>query len=221
MAQTLNDVEVRVLGSLIEKKMSTPDYYPMSLNALVNACNQKSSRDPVVSYDEPMVNRALDSLRAKGFVWSFKGADSRVIKYGHQVEQAFDLHDRAVAALCVLMLRGPQTPGEIKARTKQMWDFESVEQVEEILEQLMANDIQPLVVRLPRQHGARESRYAHLLEGPIDVESLEGAARAESASSKSSAVGDRITRLEEEILSLRAELATLREQFLQFKSQFE
>jgi uncharacterized protein YceH (UPF0502 family) len=175
----------------------------------------------VVSYEEKTVSRALDTLREKGFVWSFKGADSRVIKYGHQFEQAFDLHDRAVAVMCVLMLRGPQTAGEIRSRVKSLWDFESIEQVEETLEQLTQNDIQSLAVKLPRLAGARESRYAHLLEGPIDIEALESAARVESSASKSAGLGDRVAKLEQEAEQLRAQLAALRDEFLRFKSQFE
>ena len=127
MQSILNEVEVRVLGSLVEKQITLPDYYPMTLNALVNACNQKSSRNPVVSYDEQTVQRALDSLREKGIAWVFKGADSRVLKYGHIFEKAYELNEREVAVMCVLMLRGAQTPGEVRSRTAPLYNFDSLD----------------------------------------------------------------------------------------------
>ncbi|MEW6207597.1 MAG: YceH family protein [Acidobacteriota bacterium] len=220
MELRLNEVEVRVLGSLIEKQLATPDYYPMSLNALTNACNQKSSRDPVVAYDEQTVMKALDSLREKHLTWSFKGADSRVIKYGHTFEKPYDLDTRALAVISVLMLRGPQTPGEIKARTRQLFNFETVEDVEAALDELIRNDTQPLAFRLPLLAGTKEHRYTHLLSGPVDTQSLESALRADHRDS-SSALGEKVFALEREVEALRAELSQLREQFLQFKAQFE
>lgn len=221
MELRLNEVEVRVLGALVEKQLATPDYYPMSINALTNACNQKSSRDPVVSYDEQTVMKALDTLREKHLVWSFKGADSRVIKYGHTFEKPYDLDSRSLAVMSVLILRGPQTPGEIKARTRQLFNFEGVEEVEATLNQLIQNDTQPLVFRLPLLAGTKEHRYTHLLCGPVDVESLETALRADHRESSSAALNEKIASLESEVQALRAELSQLREQFTQFKAQFE
>jgi uncharacterized protein YceH (UPF0502 family) len=220
MELRLNEVEVRVLGALVEKQLATPDYYPMSLNALTNACNQKSSRDPVVSYDEQMVMKALDTLREKHLVWSFKGADSRVIKYGHTFEKPYDLDTRALAVMSVLMLRGPQTPGEIKARTRQLFNFDAVEDVEATLDQLIQNDTQPLVFRLPLLAGTKEHRYIHLLSGPIDTEALEVAIRADHREPTSS-LNERVASLESEVQTLRAQLDQLREQFDRFKAQFE
>lgn len=221
MELRLNEVEVRVLGALIEKQLATPDYYPMSLNALTNACNQKSSRDPIVAYDEQTVMKALDTLREKHLVWSFKGADSRVIKYGHTFEKPYDLENSGLAVMCVLMLRGPQTPGEIKARSRQLFNFEGVEEVDAALDQLIHNDTQPLAFRLPLVAGTKEHRYTHLLSGPVDVESLETAIRADHRESSSAALGEKVAALENEVQSLRAELDQLREQFIQFRSQFE
>ncbi len=218
----LTEVEVRVLGALIEKQISTPEYYPLSLNALVNACNQKSSREPVVAYDETTVMRALDSLREKKLLWSFKGADSRVVKYGHIFADAFRLHDRAVAVMCVLMLRGAQTPGEIKARTKPLYNFERVEEVETALQSLIEHDAQSLVVKLPRQPGFKEFRYAHLLSGAIDIAQIEEAYKAEAETgSRSSGLGEKVAKLQEEVEGLRGDLGELRQQFFDFKKQFE
>jgi uncharacterized protein YceH (UPF0502 family) len=164
--------------------------------------------------------KALDTLREKHLVWSFKGADSRVIKYGHTFEKPYDLDTRALAVMSVLMLRGPQTPGEIKARTRQLFNFEAVEDVEATLDQLIQNDTQPLVFRLPLLAGTKEHRYIHLLSGPIDTESLEMAIRADHRDS-SSPLNERVSSLENEVQALRAELDQLREQFDRFKAQFE
>lgn len=221
MELRLNEVEVRVLGALMEKQLATPDYYPMSINALMNACNQKSSRDPVVAYDEQTVMKALDTLREKHLVWSFKGADSRVIKYGHTFEKPYDLDTRMLAVMSVLMLRGPQTPGEIKARTRQLFNFEAVEDVDATLDQLIQNETQPLAFRLPRLTGTKEHRYTHLLCGPVDVETLETALRADHRESVASALNEKVALLESEVQTLRAEMDQLREQFIQFKAQFE
>jgi len=220
MALVLNEFEIRVLGSLIEKQIATPDYYPMTLNALVNACNQKSSRDPVVSYDETTVQRALDSLREKKFVWMFKGADSRVMKYGHIFPDAFDLGDKAVAVMCVLMLRGHQTPGEIRGRARSLYNFDTVEEVDDTLQKLIDNDIQSLALRLPRQPGMKESRYAHLLAGPIDISEFEAAQETPSPSREPS-TSEKFSRLQEEVIALRQELDQLRQEFQEFKRQFE
>src|SRR5690242_5281979 len=157
--------EVRVLGSLLEKEVTTPEYYPLSLNALVNACNQKSNRDPVVSYDEDIVERALEGLRAKGLAVRITG-DSRVPKHGQRFTEALNLGRREAALLCVLMLRGPQTAGELRGRAERMYAFEDLEGVETTLQHLADEG---MVKKLPRQAGSREPRHAHLLSGDVEV----------------------------------------------------
>src|ERR1043165_7495991 len=165
----LNDVEVRVAGSLVEKPLPPPDYYPLTLNALVHACNQISNRDPVVSYDERTVEEAIEGLRRKNLVYVFYGSESRVPKYKHMMREGFELSPAELAALCVLMLRGPQTVGEIRGRTGRLYEFADLREVETTLEGLAQRD-EPLVVKLPRQAGRKEARYAHLLSGTPAVE---------------------------------------------------
>jgi uncharacterized protein YceH (UPF0502 family) len=212
----LNEVEVRVLGSLIEKDITTPDYYPLSLNALVNACNQKNNRDPVTSLDEETVRQALSSLQEKRLAGPASGADSRVTKYEHRTQEVFNFTRGEIAVLCVLLLRGPQTPGELRGRTERMFHFETLEDVQSTLQRLMQRE-PALVKMLSRQPGTKESRYVHLLSGDVDdpYAGLASAhmARASSPSLTSSDV-DRIARLEEEV-------AALKEQFAQFRKQFE
>src|SRR5215469_9949393 len=166
----LNDVEVRVLGSLIEKDITTPDYYPLSLNALINACNQKNNRDPVMSLDEDGVRQALYALQQKRLAGPAGGADSRVTKYEHRLQEVFNFDRREIALLCVLLLRGPQTPGELRSRTERMHKFDDLDDVLSGLQQLMRRD-PPLAKALGRRPGTKEIRYAHLLAG--DVESWE------------------------------------------------
>jgi uncharacterized protein YceH (UPF0502 family) len=221
MDLVLDPVEVRVLGALVEKQITTPEYYPLSLNALTHACNQKSSRDPVVSYDEKTVTQALDSLRDKKLVWLFRGADSRVPKYGHIFPEAFDLDNKEVAVMCVLMLRGPQTVGEVRGRAAPLYSFESLADVETALEGLIDRDAQNLVVKLPRLAGMKESRYAHILSGPIAVEEIEVALRAETRVGKTQAMEERVNNLQQEVAQLREELSSLRQEFSEFKKQFE
>src|SRR5256714_12762678 len=165
----LNDVEVRVVGSLAEKQVTTPDYYPLTLNALVHACNQISNREPVVNYDERTVADAVESLRAKNLVYIFYGAESRVPKYKHMMREVFALSPQELAAVCVLMLRGPQTVGEIRGRTGRLYEFADLSEVEATLEGLARRD-EPLVAKLPRQAGRKEARYAQLLSGRPEVE---------------------------------------------------
>src|SRR5580693_4286025 len=160
----LSDVEVRVLGALIEKDITTPDYYPLSLNALVNACNQKNNRDPVMMLDEEAVRGALDSLQAQGMAGSAGGADSRVTKYEHRLQEVFNFDRREIAILCVLLLRGAQTPGEVRGRAERMYRFETLEDVHGALDRLSQRE-PALVAVLPRQPGTKESRYMHLLSG--------------------------------------------------------
>jgi uncharacterized protein YceH (UPF0502 family) len=216
MSLILNETEVRVLGSLIEKQLTTPEYYPMTLNALVAACNQKSNRDPVVAYDENTVMAALDALRDKNLVYTFHGSSSRVVKYKHMFPNVFELDAAEVAVMAVLMLRGPQTVGEIRGRTDRLHEFTSIPEVQETLDKLAHRD-EPLVVRLERQAGQKDARYAHLLSGEIDVSTLP-AARERTVTGGQS---ERVERLEAEIETLKSELAAFREEFAEFRKQFD
>ncbi|HLM57081.1 MAG TPA: YceH family protein [Pyrinomonadaceae bacterium] len=220
----LNETEVRVVGSLVEKQVTTPDYYPLTLNALVAACKQISNRDPVVAYDERTVADAIDTLRSKNLVYVFYGADSRVPKYKHMLREALDLTAAQLAVMCVLMLRGPQTVGEIRGRTGRLHEFADLAEVETTLDELSRRDDGPLVVKLPRQPGRKDSRYAQTLAGVPEV--TEEAAAAESASEPrrragTDAGGERVARLEAEVESLRREVDEMRRQFEEFKRQFE
>ena len=212
----LTDVEVRVLGALIEKEMTTPDYYPLSLNALTNACNQTSNRDPIVHYDESTVAHAVESLRPRSLVRNVQQSGSRVSKYRHLMNETIGLDARQAAVMCVMMLRGPQTIGELKTRTERLASFESLDDVESVLNRLIARTPSPLVVQLPRRPGQKEVRYAHLLAGEVTVDMTEvPAARASPAS------GDRIAALEQAVDELRKEVADLRTQLDTFRKQFE
>lgn len=213
----LNEFELRVLGSLVEKQISTPDYYPITLNALTNACNQKNHRDPVVSYTEADVTRALESLRTKQLAFLFDGATSRVPKYGNFFQKVYNLEPGEVAILCVLMLRGPQTPGELRSRTPHLHAFASLHEVEEALQKLTARP-EPLAVKLPRLPGTKEARYAHLLGGDIPVVVAE-APIANSPVPSSSAQPDRVAKLEAEVESLKQQLGELKTQFDALKQQ--
>ncbi len=225
MDTILNEYELRVLGALVEKKITTPEYYPLTLNSIINACNQKSSRDPVVSYDESVVQKALNSLREKKFAYVFSGADARVAKYGHLFPEAMDLSHAETAIMCVLMLRGAQTPGELRTRSASLYNFEALADVELALEALADVELrkQPLIVKLPRQPGTKESRYAHLLSGEVNFEQLPvmAAPRATSSSATTSLKEERIAALEAEVASLKQGLAELQQQFAAFKQQFE
>lgn len=225
MSLDLSEVEARVLGALIEKESATPEYYPLSLNALVNACNQKSNREPVMSLDEETVRRALRSLTDQYVVRSASG-DSRVVKFEHRLNELYNFHRHEIALLCVLLLRGPQTPGELRTRTERMYSFEDLDAVHSALNLLMRRD-PPLVEVLPRQPGTKESRYMHLLSGDI-VPPDSAAARDDDSHSDSAqppglsaAEVSRITDLENELASLRRELEILREQFAAFQKQFQ
>ncbi len=219
MDNTLTPVEVRVLGSLIEKEITTPEYYPLTLNALTNACNQISNRDPVVSFEDKTVARALEDLRDKKLVWMVTGV-GRVPKYEHRLKEALMLAEQELAVLCVLMLRGPQTVGEIRGRTGRLYEFKELDEVELTLQALLTAQ-PPLAVKLPRQPGTKESRYAHLLSGPIEIEEREVATRLEPATIEVRQENERLARVEEELAKVRAELGDLKRQFLDFKKQFE
>ena len=210
----LTAVEARVLGSLIEKDITTPDYYPLSLNALVNACNQKNNRDPVMNLDENAVRDALAGLQDQRLAGPARGADSRVAKYEHRLQEALNLTRGETALLCVLLLRGPQTPGELRGRTERMFRFEHLDDVEATLHRLMERD-PPLVTMLQRQAGTKESRYAHLLSGQPQE-----APTTPVGVLPSSTDNDRIGRLEAKVSELRRELHELRQEFGEFKKQF-
>ena len=223
MAYILSEEEARVLGALLEKQMTTPEYYPMSVNALTNACNQKSNRHPVVNYEESTVLETVDSLRRKGLAIVVTGAGSRVRKYEHKVKETLFLNQKEQAALCMLMLRGPQTVGEIRTRTDRMATFQDLTEVEDTLRDLAAKERtpQPLVMMLPRFPGQKENRYIHLLSGEPDVEALSAEEAAATAVSSRSANETRITELEAKVENLSGELQALKEQFNQFRKQFE
>lgn len=213
----LTDVEVRVLGSLIEKDITTPDYYPLSLNALVNACNQKNNRDPVMTLGEDEVRQALNSLQEKRFAGPASGADSRVTKYEHRLQEAFNFDRRETAVICVLLLRGAQTPGELRGRTERMYRFEALEDVVSTLDRLAQRE-PPLLVMLARQPGTKESRYMHLFAGEPPAQEL---AAARPPSPTIPAEPDRLARLEAEVEELRRELADVQRQLAEFRKQFE
>lgn len=212
----LNEVEIRVLGSLIEKDITTPDYYPLSLNALVNACNQKNNRDPVMNLDEDMVRQALHSLQEKRLAGPAGGADSRVTKYEHRLQEAFNFDRREVAVICVLLLRGPQTPGELRGRTERMYKFGDLDEVQSTLQHLAERE-PPLVKMLPRQPGTKEARYVHLFSAELR------AWEAAPAPAKVADSGDdeRLTRIEQELAELRAEILGIKEELASFRKQFE
>ena len=214
----LTDNEARVLGSLVEKDITTPDYYPLTLNALVNACNQKSNRDPVMSLNDELARQALYSLNQKGLAGTASTADSRVPKYEHRMQEAFNFTRPETAVMCVLILRGPQTPGELRGRSERMHRFEDLTDVQSTLQKLMTRD-EPLVKVLPRQPGTKEARYAHLLSGvkaewdapppPVDL-------HAEPRTDE-----ERVLRLEESVEALKKDVAELKEELAGFRKQFE
>jgi uncharacterized protein YceH (UPF0502 family) len=218
MTILLNEVECRVLGSLVEKEITTPEYYPLSLNALVNACNQKSNREPAMNLDEAAARQALHSLDGQSLVRSVSAADSRVTKYEHRLQEAFNFYRHEIAILCVLLLRGPQTPGELRTRAERMHPFDDLNAVHSSLQHLMKRE-PPLVKLLPRQHGTKEARYAHLLSG--DVESFEVKIEFEASGTSGSADGERITSLEEKVSALQKEIVDLKQQLATFRKQFE
>ena len=221
MEALLNSVEVRVLGALIEKEITTPEYYPLTLNSLTTACNQKSNRDPVVSLEEKAVVRALESLRDKGLARQVSGVDMRVPKHYHLFDEKIGLTRPQVAALCVLMLRGPQTVGEIRGRSGRLYEFAGLEEVERVLVELAERTEGALVVQLARQPGRKESRYAHVLMGEPEEEDAQTEGPVDAAALEVRAENERIAALEEQVKALRDELADVRSAFAQFKEQFE
>jgi uncharacterized protein len=222
----LTATEVRILGALIEKEITTPEYYPLSLNALINACNQKSNRDPMMSVDEAAARAALRTLEGRGYVGPADNFDSRVTKYEHRLQEAFNFDRRETAILCELFLRGPQTPGELRARCERMHRFEDLNEIQLTLGRLMKRE--PTLVKvLPKQPGTKEARHAHLLAG--DIAADEPAAPAPDSAAAHAAPQDfthavdrqRTAALELEIATLREELADLKQQFADFRKQFQ
>ena len=209
----MTEADVRVLGALIEKEITTPDYYPLTLNALTNACNQATNRSPVVHYDEATVAGALESLRAQNLVHQVKRSDSRVTKYRHVMTGAMNLEARELAVMCVLMLRGPQTSGEIRTRGNRLFDFATLEDVEAALNGLIARAPIPLAVRLPRRPGQKEMRYAHTLSGEVTFDAPDATLARERTDA------ERLETLEEEVRALRTEVEDLRAQVAQFGKQ--
>ena len=216
----LSDTEVRVLGSLIEKDITTPDYYPLSLNALVNACNQKNNRDPVMALDEDAVRQALGSLQERRMAGPAGGADSRVTKYEHRLQEVFNFDRREIALICVLLLRGPQTPGELRGRSDRMYHFETLDDVQSAIQRLMERE-PPLARILPRQAGTKESRYMHLFAGDAGIPAETDAPNASPSRSERPLETSRLSLLESEVSALRQEVADLRQQLAEFRDQFK
>ncbi len=210
-----NEIEARILGCLIEKENTTPDYYPLTLNALVSACNQKSNRNPVVNYDEATVAASLESLQKKDIVYIFYGAGSRTPKYKHLLPKVLDLEIAETAIICVLMLRGAQTIGELNQRTNRIYDFSGLDEINQTIESLTSRD-EPLVLRLPKQPGQKDGRVCHLLSGEVDVESMSFETPPNVGGSK-----NRISDLEERVSTLENDLDSFRSGFEEFKKQFE
>ena len=205
-----DSVEIRVLGCLIEKQRTTPDAYPLSLNSLRLACNQATNRDPVVEYDEPTIRGALDGLRRRGWARLASGPGSRAAKYRHLFDEALGLSAEEISLLCVLMLRGPQTPGELKQRTERLHRFDGLGRIDEVLTGLGGRE---LVVRLDRRPGQKEDRYAHLLGGEPAAATSFAAPAAED--------GDRLGALELELVGLRDEVRSLRAELAAVRSRLD
>jgi len=216
MRTTITETEARILGSLVEKQLTTPEYYPLTLNALTAACNQKSNRDPVMSLDESAILAAVDNLRDKNLVYLFYGSGSRTVKYKHMLPNVYELEPSGVALIALLLLRGPQTVGELRGRSDRLHEFSSLQEVQDTLEEL-AGRSEPLVVRLERQAGQKEARYAHLLSGDVNTESMPARPQAATSGAGSS---EKASELEAEVKRLSDDLRTLREEFDAFRQQF-
>lgn len=217
----LTPIETRVLGALIEKDITTPDYYPLSLNALVNACNQKNNRDPVMTLDEAAVRGALATLQERRMAGPAGGADSRVTKYEHRLQEVFNFDRREIAIVCVLLLRGAQTPGELRGRTDRMYRFEALDDVVSTLDRLAQRE-PPLVRALARQPGTKEIRYMHLFSGEPPEHLMQSqVARPSRATEEGPNSEQRIAALEQEVSRLRTELTEVQQQLASFRQQFE
>ena len=215
MPEKLSEIEARIIGALIEKQLTTPEYYPLTLNALVAACNQKTNREPVVAYTETEVQKSLDDLRERNLAYVFYGSTSRVPKYKHILDKVYELESSEIAVICVLMLRGAQTLGELRERTGRLYEFSGLGEVNDTLDNLARRD-EPLVVKLERQPGQKEVRYAHLLSG--EVTSYQP---PEKSVSRGAADNGRIEKLEQELETLRSEFDSFRQSVEEFKKQFE
>jgi len=209
-----------VLGSLMEKEITTPDYYPLSLNALINACNQKSNRDPSMHLEEEAVRQALHSLDDQALARSSASGDSRVSKYEHQLQEVFNFDRRENAIFCVLLLRGPQTPGELRSRAERMHRFDDLSEVQSTLQHLMKRE-PPLVKVLPRQPGTKEARYAHLLSGDVETREPEPVMGAATAAHTNPVDEERMALLEDKVAGLQKEFASLKQLLADFRKQFE
>ena len=218
MPEILNEIEARIVGALVEKQLTTPEYYPLTLNALVNACNQKNNREPVVSYDDKIVSDAIERLRDRNLVYVFYGSTSRVPKYKHMLPSVYELEPSETAVMCVMLLRGPQTLGELRTRTERLYEFSNLGEVQETLDGLARRD-EPLVIKLPVQPGQKEARFAHLLSGEIDIEAFAAAQTASHSRSNSGA--ERIEKLEEEVAALCREVGEIKTTFEEFRKQFD
>lgn len=216
----LTEVEARVLGALLEKEITTPEYYPLSLNALVNACNQKSNRDPAMNLQEDAVRDALRTLQDNSLARSVSAADSRVTKYEHRLQEAFNFDRREAAIFCELLLRGPQTPGELRSRAERMHHFDDLGEVQATLQRLV-NREPALVKVLARQPGTKESRYVHLLSEDMETSPRAGAGDSSVPAPVPVRQQDRIAQLESELAELHADIANLKQQFAIFRKQFE
>jgi uncharacterized protein len=211
VSQLLTEIETRVLGALVEKQITTPEYYPLTLNALTLACNQKNNRHPVTAYAENDVMQAVETLREKNLAYVFYGSTSRVPKYKHVMPEVLHLTPAETGLMCSLMLRGPQTPGELRGNASRLYDFAGLDEVEQTLAALISHEPEPLVMRLPRQLGQKEVRFAHLLSGEVKVEAV--ALEVERPASRQT--------LEHKIDALASEVERLKAQFEEFKKQFE
>lgn len=221
MTTKLNNIEVRVLGTLVEKQVTTPEYYPLTLNALTLACNQKNNRNPVTLFSEDEVAQALETLREKNLAYVFYGSTSRVPKYKHVMTEVLHLSAAELALMCVLMLRGSETVGELRSNASRLHEFSGLEEVEATLNSLISREPDPLVMRLPRQPGQKEARFAHLLSGEIKIEPPESDVAMKTLPSHRQTPTDRVSNLESEVKILKTEVERLREQFEGFKKQFE
>ena len=218
MTTKLTPTEVRVLASLVEKQLTTPEYYPLTLNALTAACNQKSNRDPVMSLGDTEIQAAIDTLRDQSLVYLYYGTGTRTVKYKHMLPSVYELDPAGTAVMTVLMLRGPQTIGEIRDRTGRLFEFRDLNEVQAALDELSKRD-EPLIVKLERQTGQKEARYAHLLSGEIDVSKLPVAAERQSGGGSGS--NERMEKLEGEVERLSSELTEFKAMFEEFRKQFD
>lgn len=217
MPENLEPSEVRILGALVEKQLTTPEYYPLTLNALVNACNQKNNRDPIVSFDEKTVSDALERLCDRNLVYIFYGSNARVPKYKHMLPSVYKLEPSETAVMAVLMLRGPQTIGELRERTGRMYQFNGIDEVQTTLDSLTRRD-EPLVIKLERQPGQKDARFAHLMGGEVDVETL---VVTQATRPVQAEAHDRVGKLERDVERLGGEIAELRDAFAEFRKQFD